>query len=266
MTISTSVGTSVRTKNEPSMSSVFKPMIDYTFGALPVESLPEALVDKIFEFVMHPYARMVLQRIAELNQTLPPEQRYVLSRRVMEYGDQPVLQKFDGAANYFIQVSMQDVEHIARMVTMTPLMYSFPHKTARMSCYAKHQWEEVFDSFRFNLGPFYGPTKKEFAKLIRPFQFWKGRMKRSEFPELTKDHRGIIIQSYKIEDVRYKFFDFRFGHLTREQAVLAFLVMGIPYTWNGQDRQGFWFHTKDRQRIKHTEVMEFIEEKRHLLV
>jgi hypothetical protein len=244
-------------------------MIDYTFGELPVlwRSLPEALVDEIFAFMMHPYARMVLRRIAELNQTLPTEQRYVLSRRVMEYGDQPVLHKFDGAANHFIQVSMEDVEHIARMVTMTPLMYSFPHNTARMSCYAKHQWEVVFDSQRFNLGPFYGPTKKEFAKLIRPFQFWKDLMgKRSEFPELTKDHRGIVIQSYKIEDVRYKFFDFWFGYLSREQAVLAFLVMGIPYTWNGQDRQGFWFHTKDRHNIKHTEVIKFIEENRHLLV
>lgn len=251
--------------------SAFQPMIDYTWGELPLLwSLPEAIVDEIFAFIMHPYARMVLQRIADLNKTMPPEQRYVLSHRVMEMSDQTVLHNFDGATNHFIQVSMQDVEHIARMVTMIPLIFSFPHKTERMSCYAKHLWEELFDPLlfnllRFNLGPFYGPTQKEFVKLIRPFKkdFWR---KRSEFPVLTKDHRGIIIQSYDIHDVRYKFFDFPFKYLSREQAVLAFLVMDIPYTWNGQDRQGFWFHTQARKRIKHTQVVKFVEANRQLLV
>ena len=251
-------------------------MIVYTFGELPVLwRLAEVLVDEIFAFIMHPYARMVLKRIAELNQTLPPEQRYVLAHKVMEMSKEPVLHKFDGATNYFIQLSMQDVEHIARMVTMMPLMYSFPHKRARKSCSAKHQWEVVFYYRNQLFEGFSGPTKREFAKLIRPFQkeaFRQiknrtyNREENSVFPALTKGHRGMIIQSYEIRDLRYKFFDFHYEYLSREQAVLAFLVMGIPYTWNGQDRQGFWFHTKNRQHIKHAEVMKFVEANRQLLV
>jgi hypothetical protein len=160
------------------------------------------------------------------------------------------------------------------------------------SCYAKYMWEEVFYSPSHNV-PFCGPTKKEYKILCAPFnrklKTLRTDKQRDEFDKnWTKfetlrtvkekdeclrliwpeaDYRSLlIIQSYDILYRRYKFFDFPFQYLSREQTVLAFLVMGIPYTWNGEDRQGFWFHTAAFRRIKHTEVKKFVEANRQMLV